>query len=130
MDVRGILEARFGQHTKLVHALAREIALMSEEGRSRRVPVLVLVEPSGTFEVYASKHATVEVVHLPQGKWNGKARDMLDRWIEMSIPRAHKSIYLPSRLANSGNPRCCPTVDKLIETEATLQALAALRELE
>lgn len=133
MEVSGLLRGDFGRHTRLVHNLAREVQRLQKdhkrmiaECQQRRVPVLLVVEPDGEINVYGSKRAAVEVIHVPIGEWTGEARTTLEKWIDAAISADHRKIHFMGRWLHKADHRACPTVEKLLDRTVDKVVIGAL----
>jgi len=114
-DMAGIQRAKFGAHTKLVHTLARAVERMAEALWRKRVPVLVIVECDGTFNVYGERNAEVEVVHVPSD-WAGMSRAKFEEWMDRHvIPKRHVEIHQSSCWLARGGKQFCVPLDVLLE---------------
>lgn len=137
MNVRGLLKAR----SPLVRQLAHKIEQLRETNRklreaveSRSVPVLIVVESLGGFNVYGSARADVEIVNMPRGKWDGEKRTLFEEFIELSLPQSHKNVFIPSKWRAYGDHRQCKSLHQIAadeEKKAMNEALwQAIKEIE
>lgn len=133
MQVSGLLKGDFGKHTRLIKSLATEVERLNKEVRrmlrelhDRRVPVLLVVEPTGEVNVYGSRKASVEVIHVPIGEWTGEARTTLEKWIDATVSKDHRRIHFPGRWLHKADHRSCPTVEYLLDRKVDQIAVEAL----
>lgn len=122
-DMAGIRAAKFGQHTKLVHTLARAVERLADALWRKRVPVLVVVEKDGSFNVYGHKNAEVEIVHVPSD-WDGARRDTLEEWIDAGLPPTHVNVHLSACWLGAGAKKFCVPMHKLKERYENMKAHA------
>ena len=136
MQVNGLLKGEFGPHTRLIHNLSREIMDLQKTiqkfrtalGQSRQ-RVLLVVEPDGEVNAYASMRVDVEVIHVPRGEWTGKARTTVEKWIDAAVSKEARKIHQPGRWAAVADYRTCPTVSQLLDRKGDQMTYEALCEL-
>lgn len=147
LDITGLLngDARlFGQHAGMIRNLAKEVEKARSENKglrraleTKKCPVLVVVEPSGEFNVYGDWKADVEVVHIPRDcdGWRGTDRTLLEEFVASMVRQGHRDVFLPGRWLHWGGPQKCMSlahVAKKVEDQVMLKAindaLAAMKE--
>ncbi len=104
---------------------------MRRSKRPEQVPrqaVLVVMLPDGGVEAYAERHVDVHFINrLDAGREDGDLANMVDAYLESTLPRPFKELYWPNKLRGTGvHERVTPerAADALFKTSI----LRGLRE--
>ena len=96
----------------------------------RREKVLVVLHSDGWVEVYAERHIDVKVVQkLHTIDESAEMATLLDEYIETTIPKCYRDLYVPVKLRAQDQCRLI-TADQAADTLLDLYYLRELQKLD
>lgn len=133
MDVRALITGMFGKQTRLVRQLAREIERLTQRekrlvdmARNRRLPVLVVCEPSGDVWVCCDAAGIdLRCVSRPIGLES----DAMQRYLEHVAGERHRGLLYRARdWQGPFNRHGCRTVEQLLAGRLKAFVVRAVEE--